>query len=34
MNPSQDMSILSLVLQASWVVRLVMLILVAGSVAS
>ena len=34
MNPSQDMSILSLVLQASWVVQLVMLILVAGSVAS
>lgn len=34
MNPNQDMSILHLVLQASWVVQLVMLILVAASVAS
>jgi biopolymer transport protein TolQ len=34
MNPTQDMSILHLVLQASWVVQLVMLILVAASVAS
>ena len=31
---SHDMSILSLVLQASWVVQLVMLILVGASVAS
>ena len=34
MNPTQDMSILHLVLNASWVVQLVMLILVAASVAS
>ena len=34
MNASQDMSILSLILQASWVVQLVMLILVVASVAS
>ena len=34
MNAPQDMSILSLILQASWVVQLVMLILVAASVAS
>ncbi len=34
MNAAQDMSILSLILQASWVVQLVMLILVAASVAS
>ena len=34
MNASQDMSILSLILQASWVVQLVMLLLVAASVAS
>lgn len=34
MNPNQDMSILHLVLQASWVVQLVMLILVAASVTS
>ena len=31
---SQDMSILSLILQASWVVQLVMLILVIASIAS
>jgi biopolymer transport protein TolQ len=31
---SQDMSILSLVMQASWVVQLVMLILVIASIAS
>ena len=34
MNASQDMSILSLILQAGWVVQLVMLILVVASVAS
>ncbi|MDO4593225.1 MAG: protein TolQ [Comamonadaceae bacterium] len=34
MNAPQDMSILSLIMQASWVVQLVMLILVAASVAS
>ncbi|HBW62644.1 protein TolQ [Comamonas kerstersii] len=34
MNAAQDMSILSLIMQASWVVQLVMLILVAASVAS
>lgn len=34
MNAAQDMSILSLILQASWVVQLVMLILVVASVAS
>ena len=34
MNAAQDMSILSLIMQASWVVQLVMLILVATSVAS
>ena len=34
MNASQDMSILSLIMQASWVVQLVMLILVVASVAS
>ena len=34
MNASQDMSILSLILQARWVVQLVMLILVVASVAS
>ncbi|MGE8396037.1 MAG: protein TolQ [Comamonas sp.] len=33
MNAAQDMSILSLILQASWVVQLVMLILVVASVA-
>lgn len=33
MNAAQDMSILSLIMQASWVVQLVMLILVAASVA-
>ena len=31
---SQDMSILSLIMQASWVVQLVMLILVIASIAS
>lgn len=34
MNAAQDMSILSLIIQASWVVQLVMLILVVASVAS
>ncbi|MBF6630769.1 MAG: protein TolQ [Comamonas sp.] len=34
MNAAQDMSILSLILQASWVVQLVMLILIVASVAS
>lgn len=34
MNAAQDMSIFSLILQASWVVQLVMLILVVASVAS
>lgn len=34
MNAAQDMSILSLILQASWVVQLVMLLLVVASVAS
>lgn len=34
MNAAQDMSILSLIMQASWVVQLVMLILVAASIAS
>ncbi len=34
MNAAQDMSILSLIMQASWVAQLVMLILVAASVAS
>lgn len=34
MNAAQDMSILSLILQASWVVQLVMLILVVASVTS
>ena len=34
MNPAQDMSILNLILHASWVVQLVMLILVLASVAS
>ena len=34
MNAAQDMSILSLIMQASWVVQLVMLILVVASVAS
>ena len=34
MNAAQDMCILSLIMQASWVVQLVMLILVAASVAS
>ena len=34
MNAAQDMSILRLIMQASWVVQLVMLILVAASVAS
>ena len=34
MNAPQDMSILSLIMQASWVVQFVMLLLVAASVAS
>ena len=34
MNAAQDMSILSLIIQASWVVQLVMLILVVASAAS